>query len=405
MRIVLVNSTCCKIGGVESYLEQLIPALVARKDEVALLCESGAFARQECIQIPATVLLWQADPPNRAQTLTALQAWEPDVFFLHSPVDIELKNRLLSIAPAAFFAHNYYGTCISGAKRHAFPQARPCHKVFSPACLAHYFPRRCGGLNPITMVERYRAESAWATSLHDFAAILVASHHMATEYRRHGFGDRVHTVRLPVRNFPNVKTKRMPLNENEPCQFLFVGRMEDYKGGIILLEALPKVKSQLRRNIQLTFAGDGRERNRWEEHAKGMRRSNPGIEVLFAGWLSGDALKAVIATSHLLVLPSTWPEPFGLVGLEAGAYGLPTAAFDVGGISDWLKEGVNGHLASGDPPTSIGLSDAILQCVIDPDHHGKLCENARETLVHFTMHAHLRKLDLAFASALIPNLS
>ena len=399
MRIVLVNGTRRKIGGVESYLEQLIPVLVTRGDEVAFLFESDAAGGGEFMRIPASVPLWPADLPNRTQALNALQAWKPDVVFLHSPIDLELKLRLLRIAPGVFFAHNYYGTCISGTKRHAFPQARPCHKVFSSACLAHYFPRRCGGLNPVTMIQRYRSEAAWLTGLRDFAAIVVASEYMAMEYRKHGFEDGVHVVGLPVRNCADATTRRLPANENEPCQLLFVGRMENYKGGMTLLDALSIVKLKLRRSIQMMFAGDGREHSRWEGHAKAMMRGNPGIEAKFAGWLSGDALKEAFEASHLLVFPSIWPEPFGLVGLEAGAYGLPTAAFDVGGVGDWLKEGVNGHLASGDPPTAHGLAEAICRSLSDRAHYVTLCTGARTALTRFTVEHHINRLTAAFEKA------
>ena len=53
----------------------------------------------------------------------------------------------------------------------------------------------------------------------------------------------------------------------------------------------------------------------------------------------------------LLVVPSVWPEPFGLVGPEAAHHGVPSAAFAVGGIPEWLVDGVSGHLAAGDRPT------------------------------------------------------
>ena len=46
----------------------------------------------------------------------------------------------------------------------------------------------------------------------------------------------------------------------------------------------------------------------------------------------------------MVVVPSTWPEPFGMVGIEAMAYGKPVIAFDVGGISEWLKDGETGFL-------------------------------------------------------------
>ena len=74
----------------------------------------------------------------------------------------------------------------------------------------------------------------------------------------------------------------------------------------------------------------------------------------------------------MLVVPSLWPEPFGLVGLEAARHRLPVAAFAVGGIPDWLRPGVNGYLAPGDPPTPGGLADAIIACLKDPETHARL---------------------------------
>ena len=45
-----------------------------------------------------------------------------------------------------------------------------------------------------------------------------------------------------------------------------------------------------------------------------------------------------------MAVPSLWPEPFGLVGLDAASLGRPAVAFDVGGIGEWLTDGANGRL-------------------------------------------------------------
>jgi glycosyltransferase involved in cell wall biosynthesis len=71
---------------------------------------------------------------------------------------------------------------------------------------------------------------------------------------------------------------------------------------------------------------------------------------------------------------------------------VPAAAFDVGGISQWLEEGVTGHLAPGDPPTPSGLALAIAKCLADPEHHNELRNGARKMADRFTMERHLPPL-------------
>jgi glycosyltransferase involved in cell wall biosynthesis len=66
--------------------------------------------------------------------------------------------------------------------------------------------------------------------------------------------------------------------------------------------------------------------------------------VSFPGWLTGDALSDAYARAAVVVVPSRWPEPFGIVGLEAMAHGRVVVAFNVGGIPEWLEEGIGGTL-------------------------------------------------------------
>ena len=91
-------------------------------------------------------------------------------------------------------------------------------------------------------------------------------------------------------------------------------------------------------------------------------------------------------------MPSLWPEPFGLVGLEAARHRLPVAAFAVGGIPDWLRPGVNGYLAPGDPPTARGLADAIIACLKDPETHARLRDGAGRVAAEFSLDRHMDAL-------------
>jgi glycosyltransferase involved in cell wall biosynthesis len=48
--------------------------------------------------------------------------------------------------------------------------------------------------------------------------------------------------------------------------------------------------------------------------------------------------------ANTTVMPCRWQEPFGLVGIESMSHARPVVAFDVGGISEWLRDGENGYL-------------------------------------------------------------
>jgi glycosyltransferase involved in cell wall biosynthesis len=168
--------------------------------------------------------------------------------------------------------------------------------------------------------------------------------------------------------------------------------MELLKGGHVLLDSLPRVVAELDRPVRVTYAGDGRERPRLEEMARRLRGKYPALEIVFTGWLSHEQMGSLLRQCDLLVIPSLWPEPFGLVGPEAGMHGVPVAAFAVGGIPDWLREGVNGALAPGERPDAAGLAAAILRCLESPAHHARLCQGAVRIAKQFNVDAHLESL-------------
>ena len=90
-------------------------------------------------------------------------SWRPDLIYTHSLGSPRFEEATLKIAPAVFFAHAYYGTCVSGAKTFKRPTPTPCGRRFGPACLLQYYPRRCGGWSPLTMarlLDRPRTTSA-----------------------------------------------------------------------------------------------------------------------------------------------------------------------------------------------------------------------------------------------------
>jgi glycosyltransferase involved in cell wall biosynthesis len=383
MRIAIASWTRRQAGGVESYLNSLIPAMRARSADVSFFHETDLPGDRDCINT-AGVPIFDASAGTEA-AIAQLAAWKPDVMYMHGLRDPRTFARLTSLAPSATFIHTYLGTCVSGAKTHTLPYAVPCDKQFGPMCLVHYLPRGCGGKSPFTMWQLYRKEEAQLATLRRQSAVITHSAHMQTELAAHGVSAHVIPYGVSVPDFnstPSVKS----------CDLLFAGRMDPLKGAAVLLGAIELIRSTLRQPLRVIFAGDGSERARLESHAREITRADHEVSIDFAGWCDELHLGMLMSGSRLLVVPSLWPEPFGSVGMAAARHGVPAAAFAAGGIPQWLHDGVNGHLAPASPPTREGLADAVVRCLIDPSHYQQLSCGARQMAAAFTMDKHLPQL-------------
>ena len=78
-----------------------------------------------------------------------------------------------------------------------------------------------------------------------------------------------------------------------------------------------------------------------------------GSRVEFLGELSGAERDVLFAESHAVLMPGSWPEPFGLVAIEALACGAPVLARRVGGLDEIIRDGVDGFF--GDDVTQLAF--------------------------------------------------
>jgi glycosyltransferase involved in cell wall biosynthesis len=83
--------------------------------------------------------------------------------------------------------------------------------------------------------------------------------------------------------------------------------------------------------------------------------------VRFVGWCGAEEMEERYAQARIVVVPSVWPEPFGLVGIEAMAAGRPVVGIDRGGIRDWLAHGETGLRVAPQPGA---LADAV-RCLLE----------------------------------------
>lgn len=429
MRIAIVTHSARMAGGVESYLDAVIPMLEAAGHQISLLCETNSPSNARAISRGADAPVWCVAELGGELAFESLRQWRPEVVYSHGLADDELEARALTLALSIVFAHDYRAICISGSKTFSFPRSTPCVRRFGAGCVSNFYPRRCGGLSPLTMLSDCRGASRRLAMLRSARAVIVASEYVRGEFLRNGLSpETVHRVGLPIVNrgvSPATINLAADLQETSPLRLVFAGRMESLKGGQIFLEALPAIGSALARPVVATFAGDGRARATWARRAdeivrnqpqrfestrpadeigrsepqpfESMRRageivrSQPQLRIEFTGWMDSAPLDSLFDSSDLLVLPSLWPEPFGLVGPEAGIRGLPAAAFATGGIPEWLSDGVNGAFARG-LSSARSLADAVVRCLRDPVEHLRLRRGAIEQSQRFSPERHLNAL-------------
>lgn len=387
MRIAVVARSADRVGGAEAYVQTLLPLLVERGHEAALCLELPGTGKGE----PEGTERFDLSPEGAPSRFPRLRRWRPDVVFVNGLLSSHSEEALLDIAPNVLLAHNYRGTCISGTKTRSWPRASPCGRTLGWGCLAHYFPRRCGGRSPVTMARDFARERRRQRLLGRYARVLTLSDHMRREYVGNGASESRAFV-LPW-FAPHVDAAQVRRESPGPWRLLYLGRMEFLKGGDLLVDALPHVRAELDTALDVTFAGEGRRRQPWESMAAALRRRYPDVFIRFTGWLAPDAVRATLSRTDLLIMPSRWPEPFGLAGTEAAAHGVPSAAFAAGGIPEWLEDGVTGHLAPAGPPSADRLASAIVQCLRDREHHAALGAAARRRAREHGLEPHVQALE------------
>lgn len=153
------------------------------------------------------------------------------------------------------------------------------------------------------------------------------------------FGDRGRVIYngIDLKSFENVD----PHEHVRPYLFA-LGRHVHQKGFDVLLRAMVGVP----KSHDLILAGDGPERGALERLAVEL---GIGERAVFPGRLDSAGVRRHMKGASLFVLPSRH-EPFGIVNLEAMASGTPVVATRVGGVPEFVVDGVTGVLVeAGDP--------------------------------------------------------
>ncbi len=193
---------------------------------------------------------------------------------------------------------------------------------------------------------RSRRHARLARSTLGAAALIVAnSAFLAGEIGRWfpGTADRTRVLT------PGIELDRFRSAASAPRDgVLFVGRLVPQKGVDVLIRAMALLEGAAGR---LTILGDGPERDRLTSLAADL-----GVEVELAGAGSRADVAAAMARSAVVVVPSTYPEPLGLVAIEAMAAGAIVVASAAGGLVETVTDGVSGLLVRPGDPAALAAS-------------------------------------------------
>jgi glycosyltransferase involved in cell wall biosynthesis len=153
---------------------------------------------------------------------------------------------------------------------------------------------------------------------------------------------------------------------NGEIKFLYVGRLSKEKNLGLLTDAFTDI-IQAGFLSRLVIVGDGPYRDELEKKLH-------GYPVLFTGFLHGEELATMYASSDVFVFPST-TDTFGNVVLEAQASGIPVIVSDEGGPKELMVPGETGFVVKANDRAE--LSRAMAYFLYNPELSKSMGEHAR----------------------------
>ncbi|QVL47483.1 MAG: glycosyltransferase family 4 protein [Thiocapsa sp.] len=283
-------------------------------------------------------------------------AFAPDVLFLHKVEDPVRVADLARRYPAVRMVHDHDLVC---PRRHKYLpfSGRICDRPAGLACYLNlcWLQRAAPGAVVPIALKGTGAVKAAIRAHREVRCLMVGSRWMERELVMNGLDARRVAIVPPI---PAALAEARPVPPSREREILFVGQVIRGKGVDLLLKALAGVPG----DWHATVVGIGNHLDACRALAVELGIAE---RVTFAGWVPHQALEPYYARAAVCVVPSRWPEPFGMVGIEAMARARPVVAFGVGGIPDWLVDGVTGILAPEANTHALGAGIASL--LADPD--------------------------------------
>lgn len=192
------------------------------------------------------------------------------------------------------------------------------------------------------------------------AEVWPVSHHLKSEMAESGVDmQNVHVMANPV-DSDFFTLRNTPLADSN--MILFVGRLDDFKGGLRTLKAFHQAMPELP-DFELCIAGFGSEAHVISEY---IQENKLEIRVNFIEQkLSRQEMLGLFHQARMLVFPSLF-ESFGLVGIEAMSTGLPLVVTNKTGPRDYFEDSAGLQV---DPMSIDQIDDAMLSIARHPEKY------------------------------------
>lgn len=204
----------------------------------------------------------------------------------------------------------------------------------------------------------------------------------------------------PVPNLDDIQKIRKEFFMVQPDDIVIalVGRINSWKGQQLLLEAFNKIADR-HQNTKLVYIGSAPPNQGFFEIElnEKIERYNLSERVIIIPfqeniWRFWDAI-------DIAAVPSTEPEPFGMVAIEAMLAKKPVVAANHGGLTETVKNNETGFLF--DPNDSQKLAAAISNLIEDKNKRILFGEKGYERVhLHFSLEKHVNEFDEIFESLL-----
>jgi glycosyltransferase involved in cell wall biosynthesis len=146
---------------------------------------------------------------------------------------------------------------------------------------------------------------------------------------------RLNWVRTVLHGMPAELLTPQPVKQEYAA---FLGRISPEKGVGRAIQIAGKAGLKLK----IAAKVDNADREYYESEIRPMIEGNPNVE--FIGEINDAQKPAFLSGAHALIFPIDWPEPFGLVMIEAMACGTPVIAYNCGSVPEVIDHGLTGFI-------------------------------------------------------------